>query len=71
MKKLIAVLLSIVMLFGLSACGYGASVTADMEESGETAAEEDTSDETAVSENGVMASGILISPGLIPRSSAA
>lgn len=60
MKKLIAVLLSIVMLFGLSACGYGASVTADMEESGETAAEEDTSDETAVSENGVMASGILI-----------
>lgn len=60
MKKLIAVLLSIVMLFGLSACGYGASVTADMEESRETAAEEDTSDETAVSENGVMASGILI-----------
>ena len=60
MKKLIAVLLSIVMLFGLSACGYGASVTADMEESGGTAAEEDTSDETAVSENGVMASGILI-----------
>ena len=60
MKKLIAVLLSIVMLFGLSACGYGASGTADMEESGETAAEEDTSDETAVSENGVMASGILI-----------
>ena len=34
MKKLIAVLLSIVMLFGLSACGYGASVTADMEEAG-------------------------------------